>query len=547
MKAFVDALEEITGQTCEVKKVVPSVYQIECHRDGKGVLSILFYLRDAGERIPSQDGMLHIDEDLWATQPHKLLARLKVRMGMGKKIHARETVVARIDKKQAMSFQKDHHLQVALPGKFRYGLFLRGELVSVAVFSGGRKMRDLPADYRSYELLRFCHKGKMLIVGGLMKLLKQFEEEHHPGNLMTYLDRDWSDGRSYEQLGFEVRGVTAPQQFWIDRHTLQRYTAYDRPEEGDFYRLRNQGSLKLVKSWVNHPAPIVILGPTASGKTRLAVQLARRIGGAIISADSRQVYRGLDIGTGKDLDEYGEIPYYLIDIVEAGEQYHVANFLTDAAEALREIRQLGLIPIICGGTGMYIQGLVQGYPYSDVPRNEPLRASLAKFTLEELRAKLMKLPIPKDFQPDTSTSKRVIRAIEIVEWLQEHPNFRARPAQCPDAKVYGLAPDRESRRQAISRRLLDRLEQGLLDEVQGLLERGLTPDQLIRYGLEYKYCTLYLLGQLGSYEAFVARLEAEIHRFAKRQMTYFRKMEKDGIQIQWLDAADPKIWDNVTG
>lgn len=279
--------------------------------------------------------------------------------------------------------------------------------------------------------------------------------------------------------------------------------------------------------------PIVILGPTASGKTKLAVELARQINGAIISADSRQVYKGLDIGTGKDLSEYGDTPYYLIDILEAGERYHVSRFLTDAQLALKDIKSKNLTPIICGGTGLYVQGLLQGYDFSDVPIDDSQRQQLEKLDTAILSQMLDQIPKPHHFKPDFSTRKRMIRALEVCGWLQENPNYSPSEPLCPDALVFGLNPKLEQRRANISRRLHLRIQEGLIDEVQSLLDQGLTAEQLIYYGLEYKYTTLFLTGQL-SEEAFITKLETEIHRYAKRQMTYFRKMEKDGIKIHWL-------------
>lgn len=278
---------------------------------------------------------------------------------------------------------------------------------------------------------------------------------------------------------------------------------------------------------------IVILGPTASGKTRMAIKLATKINGAIISADSRQVYRRLDIGTGKDLSEYGEIPYYLIDVVAAGERFNISQYLAQVKSTLAEIRQQGKTPIICGGSGLYIQALIQGVEYSEVPVDTDLRAELASYSIEALREKLALLEKPSGFRPDISTVKRLIRAIEICLWTAEYPHYQPQPPLCPHAKVFGLNPSQETRRAHISRRLQQRLEEGLVEEVHALLEEGLTPDQLIYYGLEYKYTTLYLQGEL-AYSAYIKKLETEIHRYAKRQMTYFRKMEKDGIAIHWL-------------
>ena len=279
---------------------------------------------------------------------------------------------------------------------------------------------------------------------------------------------------------------------------------------------------------------IVILGPTASGKTRLAVALAKEINGAIISADSRQVYRGLDIGTGKDLSEYGEIPYSLIDLVEAGDRFNISQYLSHVQAALSKIRESGLTPIICGGSGLYLQALIQGVDFSEVPVNEELRQKLYALSLTQLRQMLDGLEKPNGFQPDTSTAKRLIRAIEICHWISENPHYTPSPPLCPNAKVFGLAPALETRRQHISTRLHQRLQAGLVEEVDALLKKGLRAEQLIYYGLEYKYTTLYLQGNI-DYTEFVDKLETEIHRFAKRQMTYFRKMEKDGIAVHWLN------------
>ncbi|SFC40606.1 tRNA dimethylallyltransferase [Parapedobacter composti] len=280
---------------------------------------------------------------------------------------------------------------------------------------------------------------------------------------------------------------------------------------------------------------LVILGPTASGKTQLAVELAKRLNGAVISADSRQVYKGMDLGTGKDLGAYDNIPHYLIDVVEAGESYHVARYREDFQQAFDAIWAQGKQPILCGGTGMYIQAVVQGFNYAAVPVNPVLRAALAQVPLQTLREQLAQLSLPPDFSADTSTHKRLIRAIEIAAWYRSNP-LPVHSDHPIRATLFGINPPVELRRQRITARLQQRLDDGLLKEVEALLEKGIPAEKLIYYGLEYKYATQYVLGEL-SYEVFFARLNTEIHRFAKRQMTYFRKMEKDGIPIHWLKTG----------
>lgn len=223
-------------------------------------VSMVYYLPQAEHRVQvhTESRCLHIDEDQWVTRPDLLLNRIAALAGLAKRIHARDTVVARIDKQVAMEFQKAHHLQVALPGKYRYGLFHQGDLVTIAVFSGGRKMNDRPENYRSFELLRFCHKQGVQVVGGFSKLLDAFRQEFHPGDIMTYADRDWSNGESYRKTGFEVVDETEPQCFWIHHRTKQRYDEHTLPNEvkdmpphlrkqQGFLPVRNSGSLKLIK------------------------------------------------------------------------------------------------------------------------------------------------------------------------------------------------------------------------------------------------------------------------------------------------------------
>lgn len=282
---------------------------------------------------------------------------------------------------------------------------------------------------------------------------------------------------------------------------------------------------------------IVILGPTASGKTHLAALLAHRIGGEIISADSRQVYRGMNIGTGKDLDEYvvnGEaVPYHLIDLVEAGEKYNVHQFQLDAQRALTEIEGRDNHPILCGGSGLYLNALLQGHSFTGIPTNPKLRKMLEAYPHELLLKEFGKKTTAYSPLADTSTKKRTIRAIEINNFLDANPDFPIPETELPDFQVYGIDPSTKLRRERISRRLKERFDNGLIEEVKGLLAQGVPAQTLIYYGLEYKLITQYLTGEMILVE-MKQRLETEIHRFAKRQMTFFRKMEKDGVDIRWL-------------
>jgi len=282
---------------------------------------------------------------------------------------------------------------------------------------------------------------------------------------------------------------------------------------------------------------IVILGPTASGKTHLATLLAHRIGGEIISADSRQVYRGMNIGTGKDLDEYvvnsKAVPHHLIDIVEAGEKYNVHQFQLDAQRVLTEIEDRGNHPILCGGSGLYLNALLQGHSFTGIPTNPKLREMLEAYPHELLLKEFSKKTTAYSPLADTSTKKRTIRAIEINNFLDANPDFPIPETELPDFQVYGIDPSTKLRRERISRRLKERFDNGLIEEVKGLLVQGVPAQTLIYYGLEYKLITQYLTGEMILVE-MKQRLETEIHRFAKRQMTFFRKMEKDGVDIRWL-------------
>ncbi|MCE7039157.1 tRNA (adenosine(37)-N6)-dimethylallyltransferase MiaA [Dyadobacter sp. CY312] len=286
---------------------------------------------------------------------------------------------------------------------------------------------------------------------------------------------------------------------------------------------------------------LIILGPTASGKTSLATQVCSLINGEVISADSRQIYRDMDIGTGKDLHEYTvnghRVPYHLIDIRDAGDKYNVNQFQKDFKIAYQEIGQRGATAVVCGGTGFYLHAVLSGHAFSEIPVNDALRGSLEILTVDELRQSFAKFDTAYKDLADTTTRKRLIRAIEISQFLTEHPEKNlemSNPKPGYEAIIYGLDSPVEVRRERISKRLTDRLENGLVEEVQALLARGISPEQLIYYGLEYKFLTLYLTGEM-TYNEMKLKLETEIHRFAKRQMTFFRKMEKDGFVINWLN------------
>ncbi len=276
---------------------------------------------------------------------------------------------------------------------------------------------------------------------------------------------------------------------------------------------------------------ICVLGPTASGKTRYAVALARELGGEIISGDSRQVYRGMDIGTGKDLEEYGEVPYHLIDIADAGTRYNIYQYQRDFEQAYRSIVERGRVPILCGGSGLYLEAATCGYNLPDVPPDPALRAELEKQPTEELIARYEALRTPHN-TTDYDTRQRLIRALEIAIWEETHP-VRKTGFLPKNTRYIGISVSREERNTRIDRRLKERLDAGLVEEVRGLLDSGLTPEDLIYYGLEYKYVTLYLTGVL-AYEEMVSRLQTAIHQFAKRQMTWFRGMERKGIKIEWI-------------
>lgn len=290
---------------------------------------------------------------------------------------------------------------------------------------------------------------------------------------------------------------------------------------------------------------ITILGPTASGKTSLAAALAARIDAEIISADSRQVYRGMTIGTGKDLDDYRQgdrlIPYHLIDICEPGTKYNLFQYQQDFHLIYNNIVARGVRPILCGGTGLYIESVLKGYALSPVPQNQALRDKLADKSLAELTEMLEDLKRRNHSvmhnRTDVDTAQRAIRAIEIETYNLEHPTDN-RTLPPIDSLIIGVDINREERRRKITQRLKQRLEEGMVDEIRQLLDRGIAPENLIYYGLEYKFVTEYVIGKT-SYEEMFRQLEIAIHQFAKRQMTWFRGMERRGFTIHWIDALDP--------
>jgi tRNA dimethylallyltransferase len=286
---------------------------------------------------------------------------------------------------------------------------------------------------------------------------------------------------------------------------------------------------------------ITILGPTASGKTPLAASLAKEIGGEIISADSRQVYRRMDIGTGKDLEDYGDIPYHLIDIAEPGTKYKLYQYQQDFFDAYNNIIGRGKIPILCGCTGLYIEAVLKGYQLSPVPQNPELRKRLEDKALDELTQMLVELKQQNGSnmhnKTDVDSCQRAIRAIEIETYNLQHPVPR-RELPPVDSVIIGVNIDREARRQKITNRLKARLEGGMVDEVRSLLNEGIPAEDLIYYGLEYKFVTEYVTGQT-TYDEMFQRLEIAIHQFAKRQMTWFRGMERRGFTIHWIDAMQP--------
>ncbi len=287
------------------------------------------------------------------------------------------------------------------------------------------------------------------------------------------------------------------------------------------------------------PDFITILGPTASGKTKVAAQLAARLDAEIISADSRQVYRRMDLGTGKDLEDYvvdgKAIPYHLIDIVEPGTKYNVFEYQRDFLEAYADIKARGKRVIVCGGTGLYLESVLRGYRLSPVPQNPELRERLQGKSLAELTDMLKQFKTLHN-TTDVDSPARAIRAIEIASYY-EHTPVDDRPFPTLSSYTIGIEVDRETRRQRISQRLRQRLDAGMVEEVRGLLREGIAPEDLLYYGLEYKYLTLHATGAM-DFEEMSGRLEIAIHQFAKRQMTWFRGMERRGVEIHWMKPEE---------
>lgn len=285
---------------------------------------------------------------------------------------------------------------------------------------------------------------------------------------------------------------------------------------------------------------IAVVGPTASGKTARGVSLARMLDGEIISGDSRQIYRGMDIGTGKDLIEYGDIPYHLIDIAAAGYRYNLFEYVRDARKAIEDIRSRGRRPIVVGGTGMYVETLLKGLNLPEVPENTELRNELSSKSLDELTDILASKKTLHN-TTDVDTVKRAVRAIEIATYYEAHPDQAPTPesAKALDALIICVDIPREARRERISRRLRQRVKDGMIEEVKGLLDSGLTPESLIYYGLEYKFVTEYLMGKY-TFDETMNLLEIAIHQFAKRQETWFRGMERRGFTLHRLPYDLPE-------
>lgn len=476
---------------------------------------------DQSHTVPVCDNYaVRLWEDIWRRKTEIVKSSIRAQLGRSIRIAGRLTRIARIDKPTADEFLEKNHLNGTTSARYRFGLFLPKKyfnrlpshftypegseqlLVAVATFAAPRIFDKGGTPYKSGELIRLASLLHTTIIGGLSKLVGHFAEKYETDDVMTYVDRDWSPVASFSKSGFELAGSKPPAEFAIDRISFERYPLH-RIDNKILYaladrlvRIQNGGSFKYVaryKKTTETPAfvprsfqrnacflpydIIFVVGPTASGKTALSVRIAYEIGAEIISLDSRQIYKGMDIGTGKDLFEYRidgkDIPYHLIDYLEPGTRYSVHRFVEDFSGVYESLRSRKMPIVACGGSGLYIEAV------------------------------LNRLATPG---PDKAL---------------------------PSVLIIGLNPDVSVRRDRIDKRLKKRLEDGLVEEVKGLIEQGVSESDLIHYGLEYKYVTFFLQNKI-SYEAMLASLGNEIRRFSKRQVTFLKKIEKSGHLIHWL-------------